>query len=154
MKREDITRLFPDATAEQVNGLMKINGDDINKAKQGYSDLQTSFTTAEATIKNLQEDAKKFEEQRKLFETTSKELEDLKAAVAVRDMREKVAKETGVPASLLMGGTEDECKAQATSILEFAKPSSYPSVKDGGEPASSGGHDTRQQFAEWFNKQT
>ena len=33
MKRTDITELFPDATAEQIDKLMDLNGQDINKAK-------------------------------------------------------------------------------------------------------------------------
>ena len=32
MKREDITKQFPDATKEQIDAIMAINGEDINKA--------------------------------------------------------------------------------------------------------------------------
>ena len=38
MKRDDITTLFPDATADQIKAVMKLNGDDINNAKQGLAD--------------------------------------------------------------------------------------------------------------------
>ena len=54
MKRTDITGLFPDATAEQINALMDINGADINSAKAGFADLQTQLATANATIEQLQ----------------------------------------------------------------------------------------------------
>ena len=33
MKRTDITALFPDATAEQIQQLMDLNGQDINNAR-------------------------------------------------------------------------------------------------------------------------
>lgn len=82
------------------------------------------------------------------------EVEQLKTAAAVRDIRDKVAGEKSVPAKLLTGSTEAECTAQADAILAFAaqqqgKP--YPAVQDGGEVGKNGsGGTTRDQFAEWF----
>lgn len=72
----------------------------------------------------------------------------------LRTIRESVAKETGVPASLLFGEDEETCKAQAKTILEYAKPGSYPTVKDGGEIQQKPGGSTREQFAAWFDQQT
>ena len=66
--------------------------------------------------------------------------------------REEVAKETGIPAHLLTGATEEECKAQAAAIADYAKPSPYPAIKDAGEVNNVGKVTTRQQFAEWSNK--
>lgn len=68
----------------------------------------------------------------------------------LRKIRTKVSTDTGVPADLLSGETEEDCTAQAKRILEFAKPAAYPSVKDGGSPANKPTGSTRQQFAEWF----
>lgn len=48
------------------------------------------------------------------------ELNGLKKAEEVRLMRENVAKETGVPSSLLNGDTEESCKAQAEAIKAYA----------------------------------
>lgn len=79
------------------------------------------------------------------------ELDSIKKANDLRTMREKIAEETGVPASLITAETEEDAKKQAESILSFAKPA-YPSVRDGGEVRVSGGKTTRQQFVEWFNK--
>ena len=80
-----------------------------------------------------------------------KELDDLKQAETVRQVRAKVSKETGVPETLLTAGTEEECKAQAEAIKAFADPG-YPKVKDGGEnrPMSTK-QTTSEQFADWFN---
>lgn len=78
------------------------------------------------------------------------ELDGMKQAEALRVMREKVSKDTGVPVGLLTGDTEDSCTEQAKAILSFAKP--YPAVKDGGEVESFGKKPTtREQFADWFN---
>ena len=81
------------------------------------------------------------------------ELDALKSANAIRDIRSQVAEETGVPVSLLTADTEEGCKAQAQAILEYAKPNSYPAVRDGGEVTRNiGKPTTRQQFAEWMDK--
>lgn len=57
------------------------------------------------------------------------QLDQLKKDGTVRQVREKVAKDTSVPAELLTGEDEETCKKQAEAILEFAKPKSYPGTK-------------------------
>ena len=47
MKRTDITELFPDATAEQVDKLMGLNGADINKAKGELDTIRGQLTAAQ-----------------------------------------------------------------------------------------------------------
>ena len=63
------------------------------------------------------------------------ELDALKAANKERELKEKIAAETGVPATLLRGTSEEDLKAQAEAIMGFAKATrpEYPNVKDGGE---------------------
>lgn len=78
------------------------------------------------------------------------ELDGMKAAEALRVMREKVAKETGIPSSLLTEETEEACTAQANAIKAFARPT-YPTIRDGGEVINVGKPSTKQQFADWFN---
>ena len=80
------------------------------------------------------------------------ELSGLKKAESIREIREEVAKETGIPAHLLTGATEEECKAQAAAIADYAKPSPYPAIKDAGEVNNVGKATTRQQFADWASK--
>lgn len=58
-----------------------------------------------------------------------KKLDELTKADTVRQVREKVSKETKVPAELLTGEDEEACKAQAAAILQFAKPQGYPGTK-------------------------
>lgn len=82
-----------------------------------------------------------------------KELEGMKKADAVRKIREEVSKETGVPAHLINGETKEQCEEQARAIMTFAKPSSYPVVKDGGEASThAGSGKTRDQFANWLSE--
>lgn len=114
-----------------------------------------------ADYEELKEKAGKFDEMEESNKTElqkaiergdalQNELDKIKAANTIREIRGKVAEETGVPANLLTASTEDECKEQAKAILEYASPKGYPSLRDGGEiPAKIGKKDTRDLFAEW-----
>ena len=81
-----------------------------------------------------------------------KELDDLKSAAAIREIRAKVSEETGIPMSLITAATEEDCKAQAQAILSFTQAQGYPAVKDAGEVVTGGKQTTKQQFAQWANE--
>lgn len=82
------------------------------------------------------------------------ELDGIKKAAELREMREKIATENNVPANLLTGATEDECKAQVESIRELLKANGIPtSVSDGGEPNHSGKVSNATLFANWAKNQ-
>ena len=150
MKRTDITALFPDATDEQIKTLMDINGGDINKAKGDLTALQGQLSAAQTEIEQL-----KARDPGADLKAVQAELDALKAANALRDLRAKVSKDTGVPAELLTGDTEEACKAQAEGIKAFSKAnpaSGYPVVKDGGEVRVSGANTAREKFAEWMDQ--
>ncbi len=152
MKRTDITGLFPEATDEQISALMSINGNDINNAKRGVEDLQTALKDAQSQLESAQVNSDSLQAAIDKANCLQAELDTMKAAETVRLTREEVAKSVGVPAHLLTGETKEACEAQAQSILEFARPSSYPSVPDGGEPIGTPKKATRDQFAEHFNQ--
>lgn len=133
-------------TQEEVNAIVK---DRLTRAGAKYADYDALKEKAEKF--DQLEEANKTELQKatERAEGLQAELDKLKNEYAVREMREKVAKETGVPVNLLTGGTEEDCRAQAKAIAEYAKPSAYPKVRDGGEVTNVGNMTTRQQFAEW-----
>ncbi len=156
MKRTDITALFPQATDEQIKKLMDLNGSDINEAKKGGDELKSQLEKALAELeaakkasagapspdelKNAQDAAAKLE----------KELTQMKLANQLRELRETVAKEKGVPAELLTGESEDACKKQADGILAYAKSQQgYPQLPDGGEAGASSQGAARDRFAAW-----
>lgn len=80
------------------------------------------------------------------------ELKSLRQEIDTRNAREKVSAATGVPAQLLTGSTEEECKKQAEALKAWrGENSGYPPLRDGGEVSSaSPGGKTRDQFAEFF----
>ena len=110
MKRDDITALFPDATAEQIDKLMGINGNDINKAKGDLENIKSQFAAANAELEQLktQTNTDELVQAKQLASDLQKELDGMKAAESLRVMREKVAAEKKVPVKLLTGATEDE----------------------------------------------
>lgn len=153
MKRSDITDLWPEATKDAIDKLMGINGADVNAAKGELDNLRQQLADAQKqlaaapnadTVQQLQDALEK-------AQGLQTELDGLNAANALRDLRESVSKDTGVPYDLLTGGTDEECRAQAQAILAFAKPGAYPNVRDGGETSPVSKPTTAQQFAEWFN---
>lgn len=151
MKRSDITAIFPEATSEQIDQLLNLNGGDINKAKGELDTIKSQFNAMQSefnALKTKSNDANEDE-----LNALRSELDGLKSANALRDIREKVSKEKGVPMNLLTGSTEEDCTAQADAIMEFvgsSKPS-YPGLKDGGEVRTPSTTATRDKFAEWFN---
>ena len=70
----------------------------------------------------------------------------------LRRIRDKVSQETGVPANLLSGETEETCAEQEKAILAFAQPAptGYPQIRDTGEILNVGSGKTRDQFKDWF----
>ena len=138
MKREDITKLFPDATKEQIDQIMNLNGADITKAKGDLEALKTDLETAKARVRELEQAGNDLQAANERATALESELNGLKETNRIRDIREAIAKETGVPAELLTADSEDGCKAQAEGIQAYAKGGSYPEVRDSGEVSPLG----------------
>lgn len=127
---QDAPRMF---TQEEVD---KIVGDRLKRDRAKAAD-EAFKLSAELDAAN-----KRAEE----LQTT---IDAMTRAEEVRQMRERIAAETGVPASLLNESDEDACRQQAERIRDYATPKSYPAVNDGGEITNTIKPTTRQQFAEW-----
>lgn len=114
---------------------------------EGYEDYKAKAAKLDEIDEANKSELQKATERAEKLEA---ELSSIKKANSIRDVRSKVATETGVPASLLTAETEEECKAQAEAILAFK--TAYPSVKDGGEVQQVPNVSAKQQFAEWANQ--
>ena len=155
MTRAEIATIFPDATDEQISNLLNINGSDINKAKSGLDALRNQLSAAQAEAARLKDGptAEKLQAEIDRANGLQQQLDAYKQADTLRQIREKVAGEKKIPVTLLTGETEEACAQQADAILAFAKPGSYPTVPDGGEPTGgSGAAKTRDSFAGWFEQ--
>jgi hypothetical protein len=115
--------------------LDEIIKDRLAREKGKYADYEE--LKAKATKFDEAEEAAKSELQKAIekAEAAEAELNNIKQANALREMREKVASETGVPASLLTADTEEGCRALAQGINDFTATKTHvaPTVKDGGE---------------------
>lgn len=94
MKREDIKKFFPDATEEQLKGLLDINTADIGRAKGELETVRADLEKAngtlkeyETTIADLKKSAEGNEDFKKKFEDLEQRIADEKAEA------EKKAKE-------------------------------------------------------------
>ena len=130
-------------TQEEVNRI-------VSNRVAKYADYEQLKEKAKA-FDQAQEDAKsdlqKAQEKAASLQT---EIDQLKKRDSVRAMRDEVAKETGIPVSMLTFDTEDECKKQAQMILDYIKKTpGYPSVRDGGEVGTVSKGTAKQQFEEW-----
>ncbi len=146
---QEVQTAQPEKTFSQAE-LDAIIGDRLKREREKYADYEDLKARAEkynALEEASKTDLQKAQEQAEAYKA---ELEGLKKAAAARDARDKVSAETGVPASLLSGETEEACKAQADAILKWrGSQPNYPAVSDGGEVHTISGGSTRDQFAAW-----
>lgn len=129
-----------------------IVGDRLKRDRAKYADYED--LKAKADKFDDLEEANKSELQKVMdrAKELEQELDVMKRSNTVREIRDKVATETGIPAKLLTGDTEEACREQAEAIKAFAKPSGYPNVRDAGEANGTPKGTTRQQFADWASK--
>lgn len=143
---EQETKTF---TQDELNAIVN---DRLGRERAKYSDYDAMKAKA-AKFDELEE-ANKTELQKASEKVSAlqDELNSLKKANEIRDIRAEVAKKMNIPADLLTAETQEECEAQAKAIQEFASAQAgYPQLKDGGEVQKVTGGSTRQQFADWLN---
>ena len=152
MKRTDITELFPEATKEQIDKLMGLNGADVNAAKEDLQSLRDQIEAMKQSQDGAAASAADLQTARDEIAQLKSQLEVMKNAEKIRGIREKVSGEKKVPMNLLTGETEAACAKQADAILSFAKSIGYPTVPDGGDPSTPPASSTRDSFASWAEK--
>lgn len=136
-------------TQEQVNQMI---ADRVKREQAKYADYETLKAKAGKYDEAQNASKTEIEKLTEKLGSLETQLAASKKAEELHTIREKVAKETGVPAELLNSDTEEGCKEIANAIKQYAKASGYPNVHDGGEPGGVPKTSTAQQFAEWFGK--
>lgn len=150
VNQENINATEKTFTQAEVDAIV---GDRLKRDRAKYSDYED--LKAKAGKYDQLEEASKSELQKAIERGNAlqTELDALKSANSIREIRQKVAETTGIPISLLTANTEEECQEQAKRILEFSSPKGYPNVRDGGEVTKNiGKQTTRQQFADWLGE--
>ena len=94
MKREDIKKFFPDATEEQLKGLLDINTADIGKATGEFEAVKTDLEKANGTLKEYETTIADLKKSAEGNEDFKKKFEDLEQRIAdEKTEAEKKAKE-------------------------------------------------------------
>ena len=141
---EGQTRTF---TQEEVNAIV---GKRLAEEKGKYADYDVLKAKAEKFDEAEEASKSELQKATERAQNLENELNGLKKAEEIRQTREKIATETGIPSNLLTGSTEDECKAQAEAIKAYATPG-YPKVKDGGEVPKTSSGNAKADFAEYMS---
>lgn len=123
----------------------------VAKRVSRYSDYETLKEKAAKFDEIIEAEKSDLQKANERADSLQAELEALKSAEAIRNIRDEVANTKGVPVGLLTGKTKEECEAQAEALLEWASPNGYPAIPDGGDPMGHGKKSTREQFAEWLD---
>ena len=82
MKREDIKKIFPDATEEQLKGLLDINTADIGKAKGELEAVKADLEKANGTLKEYETTIADMKKSAEGNEDFKKKFEDLEQRIA------------------------------------------------------------------------
>ena len=137
-------------TDAAIDAIMAENGKDINAAKSEVEQMKKDLKKAEADLAAAKngdpEELQKAKDEAAQFKN---ELDAMKLAEGLRQMREKVSKAKNIPVNLLTGDTEEVCNAQADQILAFAKVPAAQNLPNPGEPGGTPKPNTAQQFADW-----
>ena len=138
-------------TQEELNAIVN---DRLARERKKYDGINLEELKSKAAKLDELEEASKteLEKEREKSIKLQAELDGIKRAEEIRSIRDKVSKETGVPADLLTAENEEACKAQAEAIKEFASPSSYPQVRDGGDPQHLNKRTTKDSFAQFASQ--
>lgn len=150
VNQETTTQQEQTFTQDELN---KIVGERLAREREKFADYDVLKAKADKYDEATEAAKSELQKAQERASSLEAELTGLKKANEIREARENVARESGVPANLLTGNTEEECKAQAEAIKAYARPEGYPKVKDGGEaPHSNNLGSAKQQFADFMGQ--
>ena len=92
MTREDVLKLFPEATDEQITNLLNQNNSEVAKEKNKVSQYKAKADKADELQTQLDElqagNLTELEKANKALETANQQIADLQKSNAIRDQRE------------------------------------------------------------------
>lgn len=93
MTREDVIKLFPDATDEQITNLLNQNNSEVAKEKNKVNQYKAKADKADELQTQIDEiqagNMTELEKANKALETANQKIADLQKNNAIRDLREK-----------------------------------------------------------------
>ena len=173
MKREEVKGIIPGITDEQLQQLMDLHGNDIERQKQQITTLtterdaaRTQLGEANAKLEGYDPDWKTKAQQAK--QQAEQQVLDLKSRYAEANaaaglkftstgarkafLSDLAAKKLPVQEDGALLGFDDFVASYRKSDPGAFAAEGYPNVKDGGDPNKTPTGSTREQFAAWFNQ--
>lgn len=128
----------PISTQEELDALIRDRlKRDRAKTAEKYADYEDLKAKA-AKLDELEEAQKgELERANEKIAKLEKDAADRAAAEKAREIKERVAKETGVPVELVQGADEESMRAFAESVAAYAKKPSAARVDGAGEFADT-----------------
>ena len=162
---EEITALQTQESANAEDAPIGAGSDENLPAGDSRTYTQEEFEAAlEAAVKErtagaIRERVDRANKQKKELSSENKELadqvrsltaklEEFQSREQIRELTEKIAKETGVPADLLRGNTEEELTAHAEAPKGYIDKPSAPFV--GSDGFAAGNNEQRQNVQDKF----
>lgn len=134
-------------TQEEVNEWL---AKDRRKTAEKYADYDSLKEKAAKYDEIEAANKSELEKANEQIASLTAQLDGIKKAEELRDLRTKIATENNIPVELLTGATEEECNAQVSTIKGVLEKSGIPiTVNDGGEVIHTGKLDPGTAFANW-----
>lgn len=169
MTRNDVLKLFPDATDEQITNLLNKSGEEMAREKEKANQYKAKADKADELQTQLDElqngNMTELEKANKALETANQQIAMLQKDKAVRDLREKamtdfkitaeqaktVVKDDGAFDTAVLGKIMSDKEANAIAEYEKNALNSTPNPNNGGGSAG-GGDGTESKGAEMAKK--
>lgn len=166
MTREDVLKLFPEATDEQITNLLNQNNSEVAKEKNKASQYKAKADTAEDLQKQLDEiqagNLTELEKANKALETANQQIAKLQKDNAVRDLREQAMSDFGITAEQAKTVVKDDggfdtavlgkimSDKEANAIAEYEKKNleGTPNPNNGGNNGGADNKTNAEKIAE------
>lgn len=120
MTRNDVLKLFPDATDEQITNLLNKSGEEMAREKEKANQYKAKADKADelqAQLDDLQAgNMTELEKANKALETANQQIAKLQKDNAVRDLREKAMSDFGITAEQAKTVVKEDGSFDTTSL--------------------------------------
>lgn len=120
MTRNDVLKLFPDATDEQITNLLNKSGEEMAREKEKANQYKVKADKADELQAQLDElqngNMTELEKANKALETANQQIAKLQKDNAVRDLREKAMSDFGITAEQVKTVVKEDGSFDTTSL--------------------------------------
>lgn len=120
MTRNDVLKLFPDATDEQITNLLNKSGEEMAREKEKANQYKAKADKADELQTQLDElqngNMTELEKANKALETANQQIAKLQKDNAVRDLRESAMSDLGINAEQAKTVVKDDGSFDTTSL--------------------------------------